>query len=393
MDKTLAIKRGIKRLLMFCKTPLKSGESGTGGDNAFYGAVFESKLKKTPWRTRGNVHPCHAYMSHYKNPVVVFNRFCHRSDLSDEARRCYFDWITGDNSPWREFHGRNISHVPSSHDGPVLDWVYTHGWVWSELEKHPSNLQHSFLTAARMVSEWPALITQWYNWVQKGCHPALAFVFLTLFYPLRTNTNYWGSDHGYTGAEGFDLEKWQINRQNRYDWPVDPCTAGEEYIKNFMNGRVEALNKPYSEDSQYTPVNRIFGDNKVVATTAQAYPSVLFRLYSPTHGPGAAETEAYWEQRGTGFSSFSLQHHWYVSEDDIIDIIKKEEVRLNGNEDTNGNEDDDSSGVRRTLLRSGDRDSKGRFTKRDGRDRPTRGHPAGALVYVGTSGERSDPSS
>lgn len=365
MDKSEAIKKGLDKLVEVSKKPLQKGGCGTGGDNAFYGAVCHSK--DGSFYVKYNQHPCHFFMGTYRRPIVVFNRFCHREELSEKARRKYFDWITSDTGPWREFYGRNISHVPEGFVGSTADFVYQTGWVWSELEKHPANLQHSFLTAARMPAEWPILIEKWSDWVEKGINPALAFLFLDLFKPQVSSKNYWCDTWGHTQNKASDMSNWQINRQNRYDWPVDVCTASEEYILNFMNGRVERLKKPYSETSSYKPVNRIFGNNGLDAMGEYSYPTKLFQLYSSTHGPSAAEAEEIWKKKGSMFSAFDFQKNWVVSEEELLDIIRKEEVRLNGYEESRvkrhgGKKDVDPEGKRRARSPRL-RDSKGRFSK------------------------------
>ena len=289
--------------------PLKGkGNSGTGGDNARYGTVSMTGDKLT---LNYNGHPCHAYMRDYRNPVVVYNQYGHRSWINKHADQAWFDFITSDDGPWKEFVGRLVSHVPKDWKGSTEDFIFKNGWVWSDLKNHPSNLQHNFLVATRMGTEWPDSINRWFDLIQEGCHPALAFVFLDVFMQVSG-----------------DPKKWQVNNKNKYDWPVDVCTSDETYIRNFCLGKVEVLNKSYADTQVYTPVNRIFGNNGLSSAQDEAYPNRVFELYHDKYGPSKAECDAFWSKKGTGFSKFNYRTHWFVTEGDIIEIIKSETKRL-----------------------------------------------------------------
>lgn len=337
-NKTETLKKGVTPVeacvaeLLFCVDSYKltSHTGGTGGDNAFYGAVVQDDKGLT---LKTNQYPCHKYMMYHNKPEAVFNRYAHRPQLSTEIKRNFFDWITSDEGPWKEFSGRKTSHLPS--DVPpekALDWMYDNGWVWSDLSC-PSNLQHSFLVASRMQAEWPLLITKWNEWQGKfKCHPkyteikALSFLFLDVFRVQEKNN------------------LWKINYANLYDWPLDVCTAGEEYVKNFVYGKVESLNPPYKDNPMYRPVNRIFGDNEPVNADHPRYnnyyPSVIFRLYNGENGTSLKlgqdkkTCEKYFtgnvaKESSLGFTSgFDYGKNWCVSEDDILKIIEMEAERI-----------------------------------------------------------------
>ena len=295
-----AIELAVNKLEELSKIPLKSTDSiegvgGTGGDNARYGAVV---IQDDEPVLMYNAHPCHAYMKQYKNPVILYNQYGRRKSLSDKIHRSYLDWIVSDDGPWRSFGNRSISHVD----------IFDYGWVWSDLS-FPSNLQQSFLIASRMPAEWPILIKTWYEWVKDGVHPSTAFLFLNLFIPVKGDT-----------------KKYQICHLNKYDWPVDICTAGEDYTQNFLHGYVEKLNKPYSVSQDYKPVNRIFGVNTLASVDPKAYPNVLWEKYANKKEVSACE--AYWKKSGLGFSTFEHSTHWFVDEDELISIMKKETKRL-----------------------------------------------------------------
>lgn len=310
-----AVTLAVDKLLSVVKAyPMstKEGYIGTGGDNARYGAVCTTPQGELTVHYNG--HPCHAYMKDYKKPLVVFNQYGHRSFLSKKADRAWFDFIISDDGPWKEFKGRNTSHTPDDLTLKELrDFIFTNGWIWSDLKNHPSNLQQSFLVAARMSAEWPKMIERWYEYIQEGCHPGVAFVFLDVFQPISG-----------------DGKKFQVNNKNKYDWPVDVCTSSEDYVRNFCLGDVECLNKSYAEIQVYTPVNRIFGENGLSSADDKAYPNRVFELYHREYGPDKSKCDEYWNKKGTGFSSFNYRTHWWVSEPEMIRIIKSETKRLLG---------------------------------------------------------------
>jgi len=159
-----------------------------------------------------------------------------------------------------------------------------------------------------MPAEWPDMINTWYTRVQKGCHPGLSLAFLDVF---RSETD--------------KPKTLIINRSNRYDWPLDVCTADEEYVINFCRGKVSRLNKPYSQTQVYTPVNAIFGTTNLLFNDTNTYPNRIFSIYAPKDD---TECRKYWEGRNLGISGFRYETHWCITEDECIEIIKQEEKRL-----------------------------------------------------------------
>lgn len=306
-----AIDMALKQLDVYVKKPMGKSEFniGTGGDNGRYGAVCVTPDDKL--RLYHTQHPCHAFMRDYKNPVVVFNQYSHRpAFLKDEADLLFFDWIMSDDSPWKAFSNRLVSEVPEEVKD-IKNFIWNNGWVWSDLS-FPSNLQHNFLVAARMASEWPKHINRWYDLViEDGLDKALSFVFLDVFIPVVS-----------------DEKKFVINHKNKYDWPIDVCTSEESYVRNFMAGNVEALNKPYADDPQYKPVNRIFGVNTLDPKDTRTYTNQIFEMYHNTFGVGESACADYWSKKGTGMSNFKYSDHWYVTENEIKNIIRQEFERL-----------------------------------------------------------------
>jgi hypothetical protein len=227
----------------------------------------------------------------------------------------YFDWITSDDGPWKSFLNRKLTHTDKD-DYLVndLEFIWKNGWVWSDLSS-PANLQHNFLVAARMSSEWPKLINLWYDRVKKyNLNKALTFVFLDIF---KCDIEY-------------DASRWLINHKNKYDWPVDVCSASDEYVKNFCSGRVEALTQPYKSNPSYKPVNRIFGNNEIELLTNGTYPTTVFNLYSSTFGYTDAQASQYFDKHTRKRQSqiYKYVTGWSVTEDEVIKIIKLEEKRL-----------------------------------------------------------------
>lgn len=314
-----AVRMALDKLLEVVKKyPMKTdiANTGTGGDNARYGAVC---ITSEGLHLNYNCHPCHAFMKDYRKPIVIYNQYGHRSFINERADRAYFDWITSDYGPWKDFVGRRVTAMPKTYmpeyqnEEEIKSFIWNNGWVWSDLGNHPSNLQHNFLVAARMGTEWPKFIDRWFSWVEDGCHPGMAFVFLDVFRQVSGDTR-----------------KWQVNNQNKYDWPIDVCTSSENYIKNFCLGRVEKLNKSYAVSQKYDPVNRIFGENNLSSADDKGYPNRVFELYHDEYGPDKEKCDKYWSKKGTGFSKFNYRTHWWVTEAEIVRIIKEEEKRLLG---------------------------------------------------------------
>lgn len=299
-----AVDTAFKRMEYYVSRPLNKG-GGTGGDQGRYGAVVLNELGEL--LSKDQQHPCHAFMKNYHNPVVVFTQYSHRhGSIKPEADKLYFDWITSDTGPWKSFKNRSVSETP---DGSGKDWIFKNGWVWTDLDV-PANLQHNFLIASRIVSEWPSEINRWYKFVHGyGCHPALAFLFLTVFT---------------SGQKGY----YQISHSNKYDWPVDICTAGGDYVQNFCSGKVENLIQNYSQSPSYKPVNRIFGVNNLSGDNPKAYPNVIFDRYYQKIGPTEKEITAIWGNNFGLSGKMDPKRHWLVSESDIVKIIKEETERL-----------------------------------------------------------------
>ena len=358
IEKSEAAKKAVEHIMDVVKTtPLRAGASGTGADNAKFGTV--NKWGELSYHQ----YPCHAQLREATNAhaIVVYSTWGKRpeSDIDYVALREFFNWCRSDDGPWKAFEGRNVSHVPQDWKGTIEEFIWDYGWVWSDVDKYPSNLQHSFLTVTRMAPEWPKLINKWHEWVQKGCDKALAFLFLDVFRPTNDVSDSWGETDS---NMPLDMKKWQLNRTNRYDWPLDVCTATEDYVRNFINGKVEALNPPFGENNWYRPVNRIFGENELDCMDPKTYPSVLFQLYASKYGPPPEKCAEIVKKRSSlTKTEFQHERHWFISESDVINIIKEEGKRLYGTEDTESNSNSSSSEGVSSSLRH--RDAQGRFLK------------------------------
>lgn len=310
MDKTRAVELALEELDKFVRKPL-SGHGATGGDQGRYGCIstkesYKGEKSYDGFYIRSNQHPCHYYLSTYRSPVVLFNQYSHRKSLSWKAFEKYFDFITDNKGPWRKFSNRLKTELPEGTEQEKRDFILNNGWVWTDLDI-PSNLQHSFLTAARSPGEWPELITRWYSWVKEGIDESVAYFFLTLF-----------------NGSG---KKYVISSQNKYDWPLDVCTSGEEYFRNFHDGKIEKLNPFYSKNQSYTPVNRIFGVNNLPLTNKDRYASQLFERYHKSFGASEKECKKSM-QAGNSLATFDYSKFWWVSEVELISIMKLETERL-----------------------------------------------------------------
>jgi len=307
------------QLQQVAKKKVKRNNGGTVADNAFYGGVGMDGATKT-LNFRAYEYACHKYMRYFKQPEAMYTRFVHRTTLSDKARRAYFSFLMSDDSPWKEFKNRLETHLPKDYEGDKYEWIYQNGWVWTDLS-YPSNLQHSFLVASRMVAEWPKLITQWYHWQKTGLNKALCFLFQDVF-------------HACTGMRNGDNKQiFRINGTSLYDWPFDVCSSTEDAVKNFIHGRLEKnrLTEAYKDNPVYTPVNAIFGDNLCwlyLVRNTKNYLNILYDRYGKKYGMSPIETEKFWREKGIGFSVYDHRTYWTVTEKDILSIIKEEEERL-----------------------------------------------------------------
>lgn len=310
-----AISVTLDTLLSVCQIQTKKGLGGTGSDNGYYGGVV--KVGNSLF-LKSYQYPCHAKVRSLDRIQVMYNRFTPRENLSQEARRAFFDWITSDTGPWRTFGNRKKSVLPIGiKEEDALDWIYNHGWVWDDLS-YPSNLQHSFLVASRGAAEWPRLITQWNIWRKQGIDPALAYLFLDVFHRVP----------GQRSAK--NKQYWRINQSNSYDWPFDVCTSGEESVRNFIHGRVSGLNPPFKDKPVYTPVNSIWGTNCSYTLTQKGIPvyrDVLYDLYHERFGLSTEASEEFWKNK-LGWSQFSGKAYWTLLEEEILSIIRLETERL-----------------------------------------------------------------
>lgn len=308
VSKDEALRITTEKLLEVSKEVVPPGGSSGDSNNARYGGVLQDGTLKV------YAYPCHRYVDQMVKPLTFYSRYTKRPKVTKRINREYFDFITGKDSPWKSFRGRNISH--GLVDGkPVMtqdmDEIFQTGWCWSDLD-HPVNLQHSFLVASRMQAEWPEEIKRWHHWVvQLGDvkYQALAFAFIQLFKKLDIRDKHW-----------------MISRADQYDWPLDPCRSGEDYIKNFCQGRIVGpVLENFSKQCSYKPVNTLFGKQSTAGEVV--YPQILFNLYSKDIGFKEGYCKDFWLGRDS-LSYFSYENNWMVTEDDILEIIKREFTRL-----------------------------------------------------------------
>lgn len=308
-----------EQLFRACKVKVEKGYS-TGGHNAFYGGI----LGAAP--DTGTIvyaeHPCHAFMKNLVDCRVAFSRFVH-SDADQKmsrATKAYFQWITGSESPWREVFGLGMSE-----DRPEFNpkFWYKYGFLFDKMDVVPANLLHNFLVATRTQKEWPVFVKHWYKMVQAGCSPAAALFFEPMF----------------SGGEcGNERQNWR--HTNKYDFPLDHATCTETYLKNFCAGKTPRLGKPFNEckvhlsatwQVQYTPVNAIWGSNKIVqnaignAYVSKSYAFAVRDRYMEQIGTVVKRVNKSWN--GTEYPEAPIID-WTVTDDQQAEIIKAEEGRL-----------------------------------------------------------------
>lgn len=276
----------------------------TGGRNAYYGVVVKDKIIAT-------VHPCHAYMGHgdHKNADFAFTTFWKstRKQISEDAVKAFFAWMTGEISPWRSILPDNILSD--------LSWAYDYGFIFDCTL--PSNYQHSFLTVSRMVQEWPDWITLWYELITKyGLHPSFAFAYITLW-------NSCGGDEKRPNSRA----RVKFAYSDKYDWPLDVVTYSFQYARNFVNGVMSGANKPYNIDVSYRPVNSIFGPKeKFSAYGKGSWQHELFTLYHDKFGSTEEEAKKKFTP-GFGRPAFDYIRDWSVTFSEFIGIAKLEQER------------------------------------------------------------------
>lgn len=294
-----------------------SAQFGTGADNARYGGV------SSKGRVYHHKFACHAYMNGMlqqqgnQRPVVVYSQYVHpaKSHKMEETTIRFFDWITGQSytmSPWAAVLQGCSEEAYKFMDGNA----FSYGFVFDNLDTVPANYLHNFLVASRMPKEWPSLIKMWQRFIDAGVDPALAMFFSAVFQERQT----------YKSGVYTPLGHYYMSGMNHYDWPLDHATCGEDYLLNFMHGRVDTsvLCPPWAVADRYIPVNRIWGDNALGSGTKGTYLHELFERYKSTSSISEAEAQS----MGSVLGRFDWFRGWFLRIEDVLRIVQAENTRL-----------------------------------------------------------------
>lgn len=237
--------------------PNKNKNGSTGGQNVLTGHISTAGGKET------RAYPCHRPINSFLHAEVLWSCFGWR--CTEKAANWYFDWLIQD-SPWAK-----TGIVPK---GLEDKFMFSEGFVFTDLDKTPANLLHNFLIATRMPAEWPGFIDTWYSLVTKdGIDPAFAFLFLTCFQAVNSD----GANYRTSFDEGSES---MLAVTDKYDWPLDMARATESYVTNFVGGVTEGLSKTFfSPSAQTAPVNTLWGKLSEVKEYKGKYVNILASLY------------------------------------------------------------------------------------------------------------------
>ncbi len=307
-------KEGVEVVKKVRHSEAEYSSTGTGAANAVYG-WGTSADDYVRWQ-----HPCHARMEGFKeakdSAKFIFSRIIYPAaqwEAKTAATR-YFEWILSPESPWREL----FKYQPDLFENKEL--CLKNGFVFTKIDTIPSNLLMNFFVATRMPHEWPHDILAWDKLVTEyHCHPALAFMFLTLFYPC----GFTDSGALFTSKTLGSEDVCQLSWTNRYDWPLDMVTCGEEYVQNFCAGKPEAFNQPFTAGKTYGPVNRIWGTNLISLDSKDTYRVQLHQRYKNIGT--LADDAAYRRLDGT----YTGDHkRWRLTYKQLAEVLHLEESRL-----------------------------------------------------------------
>lgn len=275
----------------------KSGTGGTGGDNVLCGCIRDDGSKIT------STYPCHKPILGYNKAEVLWSCFGWRT--SEKIAKYFHHWLCYE-SPWSK-----LNILPDLEE----DFMFSHGFVFKNLDKTPANLLHNFLVASRAAVEWQDYVEPWYETINTyNTDPALTFLMTTCFVNLQNNQKS-PFIKGCTSA--FSLI-------DKYDWPLDTGRCTEEYVMNFLQGKAIGLSKKMFYPSATTaPVNTLWGEIIETDTLSKKYNSelqgkryinMLKKLYEDKYGVKSSSS----------FGSTSK----VFSYEETIQILLEEQERL-----------------------------------------------------------------
>lgn len=242
-------------------------------------------------------YACHHPIHQFLNAEVLWSAWKHNT--SNTVAEFFLHWLVT-KSPWSKL-GVNFGSVSDE------KFLFNQGFVFTDLDKTPGNVLHSFLIASRMAAEWPDWIQSWYNVVTTaGIDPALVFAFLTMFTPKESP---WSCLRPGT--------KSKPSLFNQTDWPINQVSCDEQYIVNFVKGvTVNPSPEPFSPSAETLPINSLWGNCNVVG-----YGSYLNQLVARYSDKFSETVE---EKHFAGVPT--TVQVWPV--DNIIKVMKLEQERL-----------------------------------------------------------------
>lgn len=264
---------------------------------------------------------CHSYIARITSPSVHYSLWTGRKlirsgGLKKEVVDTYFRWVTGDDSPWIE--GRPKSLVVEvegkKYDVGSQEFMHDNGFVFWNIDKLPSNVQHQFLIAVRQPAECPYRINSWYYLVQQGLDPTFAYMWQSVFQD---------GSIGYVaiGQAGYKKDHAiSFAMTNFGEFNLDTSTSDEEGICNFLCHRMDKklYNKPFKDCQNYTPVNKLWGRN-TFSPNKDAYPSLLKKMYGKEIGT---------LKSSNSFSGAAAQYFWTGKLTDVVEMGHREQERL-----------------------------------------------------------------
>jgi hypothetical protein len=264
---------------------------------------------------------CHSYIARIRDPSVHYSLWTGRKAiksgyLKEEVVDTYFRWVTGEDSPWIEGRPKSLVVEVSGkkYDLGSQEFMYDNGFVFWNIDKLPSNVQHQFLIAVRQPAECPYRVNSWYYLVQQGLDPTFAYMWQSVFQD---------GSIGYvaTGQAGYKKNHdISFAMMNFGEFNLDTSTSDEKGICNFLSHRMDKklYNKPFKDCQNYTPVNKLWGSN-TFSPHKGAYPSLLQKMYGKEIGT---------LKSSNSFSGAASNYFWSGKLPDAVEMGHREQKRL-----------------------------------------------------------------
>lgn len=217
-------------------------------------AWFSSLNERGEWKDYYE-RACHADLGRIYGCKALFTAM--PRDFNNESREdkelfpVYVRWLVKQ-SPWKN------CFAPIS---PRL--AVTHGFIVTDMNL-PANLVANFCMATRQPFEHPYITRRWYEFVQHGVNPNLAFVFATAL----QNHDYWGT--------------YEVGHN-----PLDTSSITIEGVKYFCFGKYQRPNQPFGESGKYWPssLGWLPKEEGDYPEDTHSYKEFLLKTYKPKGAP------------------------------------------------------------------------------------------------------------